>query len=269
MHFLALGVSYDGGSFNGWQSQSHAPSVQSALEAALSAVADTAIQVNAAGRTDSGVHATGQVVSFATPVQRPDKAWLMGTNSHLPDGVRVRWVRSVAPTFHARYSALTRRYLYLCQQGSADALSDNRVHFTQPLDDSAMHQAAQYLVGEMDYSTFRASGCQSHSPFRRVHHARVHRFGPLVAIDVEANAFLLRMMRNIAGALVDVGLGSMSSAEFAAALATKSRTAIGKTAPPQALYLVGVRYPTEPSFDPLPLGELPPALAHLGTLDRL
>ena len=232
-------------------------------------MADAPVQVVAAGRTDTGVHATNQVVSFESRAVRELKAWTLGTNSHLPDAIRVRWAREVQHDFHARYSALWRRYIYLCFCGDADPLASGRVLFTPELDDAAMQAAARHLVGERDFSTFRASGCQSESPYRLVHHARVHRWGPLVGIDVQANAFLLRMMRNIAGALVQVGTGSWQPGDFAAALAARSRTAMGRTAAPDGLYLVGVGYPDGQSDEPLPEGALPPILAGLTSLDRL
>ncbi len=267
--YLALAVAYDGDAFQGWQRQAHAPSVQAALEDAVSRVADCPIQVAAAGRTDTGVHATHQVVSFTTPVARPLKAWTKGVNAHLPKGVRVRWARPVNKSFHARFSALWRQYIYLCFESDEEPLSAGRVHFTQPLDDARMHRAAQYLLGEQDFSTFRAAGCQSHSPFRLVHHARVHRWGRLVGIDVRANAFVLRMMRNIAGALLDVGQGRQDVAGFSAAVAARSRAAIGRTAPAHGLYLVGVSYPDELSPEPLPQGLVPPMLAARTSLDSL
>ena len=215
------------------------------------------------------MHATHQVVSFRTPADRPVRAWLYGTNAHLPDGIRVRWAQPVAASFHARYSALWRRYLYLCMESDAEPLAARRVLFTEPLDDAAMHAAARHLVGERDFSTFRAAGCQSQSPFRCVHHARVHRWGPLVGIDVQANAFLLRMMRNIAGALLDVGRGRWRERDFALALAARQRSAMGKTASPDGLYLVGVGYPGDVAAQPLPEASLPPLLAGLTSLDRL
>ena len=223
----------------------------------------------AAGRTDTGVHATHQVVSFESTATRELKAWTLGTNAHLPDAIRVRWARVVQPGFHARFSALWRRYIYVCYCGDAEPLAKGRVVFTPQLDDAAMHAAAQHLLGERDFSTFRASGCQSESPFRLVHHARVHRWGPLVGIDVQANAFLLRMMRNIAGALIQVGTGRWQPDDLAAALAARSRTAMGKTAAPDGLYLVGVGYADGQSDEPIPDGALPPILAGLTSLDRL
>ncbi len=232
-------------------------------------MADAAVSVSAAGRTDTGVHATHQVVSFHPPAERPLRAWLYGTNAHLPDSIRVRWAQPVSPHFHARYSALWRRYLYLCMESEPEPLAARRVLFTERLDDTAMHAAAAHLVGERDFSTFRAAGCQSQSPFRCVHHARVHRWGPLVGIDVQANAFLLRMMRNITGALLDVGRGRWRVDDFASALAARRRTAMGKTASPDGLYLIGVGYADDVAAQPLPAASLPPLLAGLTSLDRL
>ena len=265
---------YDGTEFNGWQRQSHAPSVQAVLEDALSRVADRSISVVAAGRTDTGVHATGQLVSFKSEVARPERAWVMGGNAHLPDGVAIRWARTVSDDFHARFSAVSRRYLYLIEEGGGvhDPLSRQRVVASGApsgapsgaLDDASMHQAAQALVGEHDFTTFRAAGCQSNTPWRRVHRATVTRWGSLVGIDVEANAFLLRMMRNIASALLAVGQGQRQVASMAELLAARDRTALGKTAPPEGLYLIGVRSAGAAPSDTIDTLEAPPLLRALG-----
>ena len=224
--------------------------------------------VVAAGRTDTGVHATQQVVSFRTNATRPEKAWVLGTNANLPSAVRVRWAREVPHAFHARFSALSRRYLYLLYEGDADPLATGRVHAVPSLDDARMQRAADLLKGEQDFSTFRASGCQSLTPMRYLHEARIHRWGDLVGVNVQANAFLLRMMRNLTGALVDVGRGHWSVEDFAQALAARDRNAMGKTAPAHGLYLVEVGYPSGAGLN-FPAGEPPPLLAAYGRLDRL
>jgi tRNA pseudouridine38-40 synthase len=262
---LALGVEYDGGVFSGFQLQSNAPSVQGALEAALSKIADQPVRIAAAGRTDAGVHATGQVVSFASPVVRPLDAWLRGTNALTPPALKVRWVRQVDESFHARYSAAARRYQYLfCEDETPSPLLAGRATQVRRLDDEAMHRAAQALVGEHDFSTFRAAGCQSLSAHRCVHRIAVHRAESLIVIDVAANAFLMHMVRTLAGALAQVGECAVGESWIADILACRNRALAGPTAPPHGLYLVDVSYPGYP----LPVGRPPALLRALGGLDR-
>lgn len=268
---VALGVEYDGGAFRGYQYQKNAPSVQAALEAALSQIAAQPVRLSAAGRTDAGVHATGQVVNFHTRAERPLSAWLRGTNSLTPPQVKVRWAESVDAGFHARFSAAARRYQYLFHESAvASPLLAGQVCLTRALDAPTMHRAAQALVGEHDFSAFRGAGCQSRSAHRCVHRVTVQRAGEFVVLDITANAFLLHMVRNIAGALLRVGGGWESAEWIAQCLAGRDRTVIGPTAPPQGLYLVDVYYPGHA----LP-GGVPPALLRAlgprpapGDLDR-
>jgi tRNA pseudouridine38-40 synthase len=266
---FALGIEYDGGAFCGFQLQKHAPSVQGALEGALSGVAAAPIRVVPAGRTDAGVHATGQVVSFASPVERPLKAWVRGANAQLPEGVRVTWAREVDAGFSARYSAVARRYMYLFveqayEHEAASPLLRGRAVEVRGLDESAMHRAAQALLGEQDFSAVRAAGCQSRTGFRCVHRVSVQRAGPFVVLDITANAFLLHMVRNIAGVLAQVGEGRRPEAWVAELLAGRDRTVAGPTAPPHGLYLVHVHYPGYG----FPVPQVPPLLRVLGGLDR-
>ena len=255
---IALGIEYDGGAFNGWQRQSHQPSVQSELEAALSQVADHPVRTVGAGRTDAGVHATGQVASFQTANPRPMRAWRDGVNALTPPGVKIRWAQEVDADFNARFSATARRYIYLYRiDESRSPLSDPFTWRSPPLDAEAMHGAAQALLGERDFTSFRAAGCQSKSPWRDVRRIDVRSVANLVALDIEANAFVLRMVRNIAGALAQVGRGERPADWIADCLQAKDRTLIGKTAPPQGLYLVQVRYPGQD----FPASGPPPPLA--------
>lgn len=242
---LAAGVEYDGSLFLGWQTQRQTPTVQPAVEAALSAVANAPITVHCAGRTDTGVHAWCQVIHFDAPVQRPMRAWLLGANTELAEGVALLWVKPVSSDFHARYSALSRRYCYrILNRPVRPALDRQRMAWVRkPLDAPRMHEAAQALLGEHDFSSFRAAGCQSNTAQRRLDAIRVVRQGDQVDIEVEANAFLYHMVRNIAGSLIAVGLGERPVDELARLLSVRDRRQAAMTAPPQGLYFCGVRYP--------------------------
>ena len=264
---IALGIAYDGAAFSGWQRQADALTVQGALEAALAEIAAAPVQLAAAGRTDAGVHANGQVAHFDAPQERPLRAWVRGTNTHLPPTVRVCWARTVEPTFHARFSATARRYVYLfADESHRQPLLEQRVWFGPRLAESAMHRAAQLLLGEQDFSAVRAAGCQSQTPMRCVHQVQVRRHGFLVSLDITANAFLLHMVRNIASALQRIGRGSADAAWLEALLASRDRTQLGPTAPPGALTLVDVRYP---AGVPQPTGLPPALLTSLLHLDQL
>ena len=259
---IALGIEYDGGAFHGWQRQAHRPSVQGELEAALSQVADHPVRTVGAGRTDAGVHATGQVASFQTANPRPMRAWRDGVNALTSTGVKVRWAREVDADFNARFSATARRYIYLYRiDEGRSPLSDPFTWRSPPLDADAMHRAAQALLGEQDFTSFRAAGCQSKSPYRDVRRIEVRSVANLVTLDIEANAFVLRMVRNIAGALAQVGRGERPGCWIAESLQAKDRTLIGKTAPPNGLFLVQVTYPGRQ----FPAGGLPPLLAATGS----
>jgi len=245
-------VQYRGDEFNGWQRQLDQPTVQGHLEAALSQVAAHPIRVTAAGRTDAGVHATGQIVSFKTTAFRPLSAWLIGVNSLTPKSIQVAWVRQAAANFHPRYGATARRYNYVYyDENRFNPFIDGLAWCTDGLDQDAMHRAAQWLVGEHDFTTFRAAGCQSVSPKRRVNRCEVRRQGHFVVLEIEASAFLLHMVRNIASALRDVGTGSPTSSVRDLML-LKDRVRLGATAPPQGLYLTHVSYPGA-DFPPAPL----------------
>lgn len=244
---LVLGVEYDGSDFFGWQSQAHARSVQAALERALAKVADHNVSVICAGRTDAGVHALEQVVHFDTHAERCDRAWRLGGNSHLPDTVRITWVKPALADFHARYSAIARYYRYvICNRAVNSALRHKHATWCyQPLDADKMHRAARCLIGHHDFSSFRAQGCQSKSPMRALYFIDVHRDGDDVVIELAANAFLHHMVRNIAGALLAIGSGKRAEDWLQYLLAAQDRRLAGITAPPQGLYLAGVCYPEQ------------------------
>mgnify|MGYP006276283387 CR=1 FL=1 len=247
-------LEYDGGPFRGWQSQRGQQTVQDALESALGTVAGRSVRVHCAGRTDAGVHATGQWVHFDDPAGRSVKAWVLGGNAALPASIRILHAQAVAADFDARRAALARRYRYLIAETAvAPALLRGRVTWRRERHDAAaMDRAARGLLGEHDFSSFRAAGCQSATPFRRIDELRVQRAGVLLCIDVTANAFLHHMVRNIAGALLAVGAGQRAEAWPAQLLAQRDRRLGAPTAPPEGLYLAAVRYPARFALAPPP-----------------
>ncbi len=243
---LAMGIEYDGSAFHGWQLQkSDVRTVQGELERALSKVADHAVRVFCAGRTDTGVHAEGQVIHFDTPAQRRRRSWQLGTNVNLPDDVCVSWVREVPEQFHARFSATSRSYRYLIlNRPVRSALWRNRaVWIHEPLDVQRMQHAASHLVGTHDFSSYRAVGCQAKSPVRTVTRLAVEQRGELISIEIQANAFLHHMVRNIAGVLMAIGKGEQEVDWSRQVLEYRDRTLGGVTAPPQGLCLVQAGYP--------------------------
>lgn len=245
---LAIGLEYDGSQFNGWQMQSHGTrTVQDVLQQALSVVADQQIQVTCAGRTDTGVHATGQVVHFDTDSIRETKAWVLGTNTHLPDDVCVHWAHEVDDDFSARFSATMRSYRYIILNRPArPALYSGRVSWIHDkLDVAVMHRAAQALLGERDFSAFRSAACQANNARRFVESITVAREGVFIYIDIRANAFLHHMVRNIVGSLLVVARGERAEDWLAELLAAGDRTQAGPTALAAGLYLVAVEYPQQ------------------------
>lgn len=242
---LALAVEYDGSGFLGWQRLSHGRTIQAELEKALSAVADAPIHTLCSGRTDAGVHALNQVVHFDTTAVRSARGWMLGSNSLLPRTVAVTWVGAVPADFHARFSARRRRYRYrIINRAVRPALLVDHLSWERrPLDADAMHTAAQALVGEHDFSAFRAMSCQARHARRRVHAVSVQREDEQVVIEIEANAFLQHMVRNIVGALLPVGRGDRATDWPAGMLASGQRELAAVTAPPQGLVFLGPRYP--------------------------
>lgn len=242
---IALGIEYDGTAYLGWQRQTNGPSVQAVFERALSRVADEAIELVCAGRTDTGVHARCQVAHFDTSAQRTSRGWVLGCNSLLPSDVCVRWAQPVADDFHARYGAYARRYRYtILNRPVRPALESRFVTWERlPLDAQAMHEAAQALVGEHDFSAFRTVACQARSPLRHIHEISVVREGEHVVLDVRANAFLHHMVRNIVGTLLPIGRGEQAIGWAAQLLAGRDRALAGPTAPPTGLVFVGPLFP--------------------------
>lgn len=241
---LALGIEYDGSRFLGWQTQPGGGGVQDALEPALSAIAGEAIAVTCAGRTDRGVHARGQVVHFETRASRPESAWVRGVNALLPDSVAVLWSRRVADDFHARYSARARTYRYLLlNRPVRPALAARYVGwFHAPLDVPAMRAAADLLVGEHDFSSFRSSECQAKSPVRTLHALEIERQGERIDFVLQANAFLHHMVRNVVGLLLYVGKGKHPPEWAREVLEARDRAKAAPTFGPEGLYLEKVDY---------------------------
>lgn len=242
---IALGLEYDGTAFHGWQTQPGGATVQDVLESALAKIACHPVRTICAGRTDTGVHATAQVVHFDTDTARASTAWVRGTNSQLPDGVSVLWSWETAPDFHARFDALSRTYRYwLLPRGARPGLLQGRVGWWHgALDLAAMQMAAARLVGEHDFSAFRAAECQAKTPIRTLHRCEIGSAGPYVRFEFQANAFLQHMVRNLVGGLVYVGAGRMSPGELADILDARDRRLAPPTFSPDGLYLSAVEYP--------------------------
>ena len=244
---VALMVEYDGSRFHGWQSQTGLHTIQQRLESAISRVASHDVQVICAGRTDTGVHATGQIIHFDSDKERTIRAWIHGANAYLPKDICVKWGSVISSSFHARYSALSRRYRYIIFNSPIRPalLRSNVTWQYRRLDEHLMHEAAQSLLGEQDFTSFRSVECQSATPMRHIFECRVIRRGEWVIIDVLANAFLHHMVRNIAGVLMTVGSGRRSVSWVSEVLLAKDRKLGAETAPPYGLYLVEVAYPEE------------------------
>jgi tRNA pseudouridine38-40 synthase len=242
---VALGIEYDGSHFKGWQSQIGVRTVQGVLEKALSKVADQPISVICAGRTDSGVHGLEQVVHFDTTANRLPRSWIFGTNSYLPNDVNVLWATPIDPSFHARFSAIQRHYRYIIlNQPIRSSLHTKRMTwFYQPLEITRMQEAAQFLMGEHDFSSFRALACQAKSPIRTITRLEISKHDKQLWIEVSANAFLQHMVRNIAGVLMTIGTGKENPIWAKQILETRDRTQGGITAPPDGLYLQTIDYP--------------------------
>lgn len=256
------GVEYNGARFKGWQKQKHQPgvSIQEALESAISKVANETIDIVCAGRTDAGVHASAQVIHFDSSAIRDERSWKLGINTNLPHGVCLNWIQRApeqeveeqqsahSGQFHARYSAVARRYRYfiLNKPVKPGLMHDQVTWWRRPLDEQLMHQAAQALVGEHDFTSFRAKDCQALHPIRTMKDVSVKRMNDWVIIEVCANAFLYHMVRNIAGVLLPIGEGKKPVSWCGEVLAAKDRSSAGVTAPAEGLYFVDVSYPDFP-----------------------
>ncbi len=244
---IALGLEYDGSHFCGWQSQPSVCGVQDALERALSEIAGAGVRVHAAGRTDTGVHALSQVIHFDTTAIRPESAWVRGANALLPNSVSVLWARQVNDDFHARFSAQERRYRYLLLNHPVrPGLFNGKIGwFHVPLDVDLMRRGAAYLMGEHDFSAFRAAGCQARSPVKQLRELALARRGDILVFDLAANGFLHHMVRNIVGCLVYVGKKRYPPEWIGELLAKADRTRAAPTFAPDGLYFSGVGYDPE------------------------
>jgi tRNA pseudouridine38-40 synthase len=253
---VALGIEYDGTAYNGWQRQKTGIGIQSIVEEAIASVADEPIEVVCAGRTDTGVHASAQVVHFDSSAERARRAWLLGVNAGLPDDINTNWAAFVEDEFHARFSAKSRTYRYLIlNRPVRSSLQRNRAWWVyEPLDEQAMHEAAQHLLGQHDYSAFRAAGCRAATPNREVKSLQVSRNGDWLAITITANAFLQRMVRNITGLLVAIGKGEQAPGWAKTVLESRDRTQGDVAAPPHGLTLIHVGYPEQ--FE-IPVASIP------------
>lgn len=255
---VVLGVEYDGSHFHGWQSQPGLRTVQGVIEKALSKVADHEVKIHSAGRTDTGVHASGQVIHFDTLAERNLQAWVYGGNSNLPKDVSLLWAKQVGEDFHARFNATSRHYRYIIYNHPIRTSLYNQTVTWQyrPLDVELMHEAAQAFIGEHDFTSFRTLACQSKSPFRNLTEFTVRRRGDLVILDVKANAFLHHMVRNLTGVLLNIGSGKRDVSWARQVLEAKDRQLGAETAPPYGLYLVNVQYPDKFKLPKAPIGPM-------------
>jgi tRNA pseudouridine38-40 synthase len=258
---VALGVSYNGQSYQGWQSQLSGQTVQDKLEAALGKFTAQRISTVCAGRTDAGVHALMQVVHFDTDRQRDVHAWTRGTNSHLPRDIAVEWAVATTDAFHCRACATSRRYAYVLYESPIrPSIEAGRVGWSfRSLDEDAMREAANYLLGEHDFTSFRASACQALSPVKNMLAIDISRRGAYWRVEFEASAFLHHMIRNIMGCLVTIAQGKKSPAWMLDVLDARDRKIAAPTFSPDGLYFLGPRYDAQwgmpertPAYDALP-----------------
>ncbi|MCV2525328.1 MAG: tRNA pseudouridine(38-40) synthase TruA [Candidatus Lightella neohaematopini] len=242
---LALGVEYVGTNYYGWQKQKNLPSIQEEIEKAIFHITNEKVDIICAGRTDAGVHAIGQVIHFETNTNLPNKAWIMGINSNLPNNISIKWIKKVPDSFHARYSAYARRYQYIIYNNKIrSSLYYNRVnHVYYLLDESSMKRAASYLIGEHNFISIKQSSCQSVSSWRKIYNLSINRYGDYLIIDIKANSFLYHMVRNIVGVLLDIGSGKKSIDWIKNIINVNKKINLIKTASANGLYLVLVYYP--------------------------
>lgn len=244
---LAIAVEFLGTNYRGWQRQKEVTGVQAVLEDAIGKVANETVEVVAAGRTDASVHASNMIAHFVTRAYRPTHNWLRGVNSLLPDDIALRWIQPMPDDFHARFKAIARRYRYITlNQPQRPAILNHQVtHIHEPLDLPAMQQAAAYITGTHDFSSYRAAACQSNQPVRTVSHARLFQHGAFIVFDIQADGFLHHMVRNLMGTLYAIGRHELQPEDFLAILAKKDRTIAPPTASGDGLYFINAYYPEE------------------------
>lgn len=244
---LAIAVEFLGTNYRGWQRQKEVTGVQAVLEDAIGKVANETVEVVAAGRTDASVHASNMIAHFVTRAYRPTHNWLRGVNSLLPDDIALRWIQPMPEDFHARFKAIARRYRYITlNQPQRPAILNHQVtHIHEPLDLPAMQQAAAYITGTHDFSSYRAAACQSNQPVRTVSHARLFQHGAFIVFDIQADGFLHHMVRNLMGTLYAIGRHELQPEDFLAILAKKDRTIAPPTASGDGLYFINAYYPEE------------------------
>lgn len=256
---FALGIDYEGTHYRGWQTQQEGiPSIQSTIEGVLSRIADHSVIIHAAGRTDAGVHASGMIAHFDTQAIRGHKSWLLGSNTWLPKDIALRWIHPVSNDFHARFKAVARRYRYIIfnsGQRSSQLAGKVTWHY-HPLNFERMQIAASYLVGQHNFNSFRAVGCQSRNPNRHVHFLNLTKRGSLIILDIQADGFLHHMVRNIAGVLMAIGEGKAEPEWVQELLQVQDRTQGGVTASGSGLYFVDALYPPEFELPKEPLGPI-------------
>jgi tRNA pseudouridine38-40 synthase len=245
---LAFGVEYDGSKYFGWQSHIKKYSIKDHLEFSISKIADEKIDIFCAGRTDSGVHAYNQVIHFETKNFRNIRSWIFGVNSILPKDISIIWAKYVSRDFHARHSAISRSYRYIIYNNFIrSSILKNRVnHVFFSLDIKKMKKSSKCLIGEHDFSSFRASGCQSYTPWREVKSIQVYKYKKFfIIIDIIANSFLYHMVRNIVGSLIEIGRCKKKKSWLLYLLKSKNRSLCGPTVSSKGLYLLSVEYPKE------------------------
>ena len=252
-HRIALGISYQGQAYSGWQVQSNQSTIQEAVETALTKFITEPTQVVSAGRTDTGVHAINQVVHLDTDATRSDNSWVRGVNSFLPPDIRIKWAKEVAPDFHARFDAQARTYVYILRNHAVQSavLKGLVGWYHMPLNLEKMQEAAQLLLGEHDFSSFRSSECQAHSPVRTIHHLHIQKQGNLFIFSVKGDGFLHHMVRNIVGSLVYVGKGKHEPTYMTELLAHRQRKYAAPTFMADGLYLAHIDYPKKSGINEL------------------
>ncbi|MCR3755202.1 MAG: tRNA pseudouridine(38-40) synthase [Candidatus Westeberhardia cardiocondylae] len=255
---IALSIAYDGSKFYGWQKQKTLPSIQEKIEYALSKVANEPIKTSCAGRTDAGTHATSQIVHFITNNKLPIQAWTLGVNSHLPKNININWAKQVENDFHARFSAISRRYRYIIYNNPirTSILNNGITHYKKKLNIKNMNFATKYLIGKKNLSSFKPSKCTSKNPKRNIYFIKIKCINQYIIVDIKANSFFHHMVRNIIGSLIEIGKEKKTKYWIHQLIKYKNRKLAGPTAPSKGLYLVEINYPKKFKLPKIPIGPL-------------